>query len=175
MNWMIGRLAENPDGTPGQYTSYNVKTINAPDGGFYGVLPDGGIIHAPDGGPSSVTQATSDSGGIYTQAVEGSGIYTYTFAAPVDPPDPTQTHTIGVWAGRNYNGTTYPADATFDFRPDGQPVTVQRQIVAEGTCNNCHNPLKAHEGERDGALHHVPHAPDIGRLREHRRLQGDDS
>jgi OmcA/MtrC family decaheme c-type cytochrome len=160
MNWMIGRLGVNADGSPGQYTSYNVKTISAPDGGFFGILPDGGIVSAPDGGPSSVTQATSDQGGIYAQAVEGSGIYTYTFATAVDPPDPTQTHTVGVWAGRNYNGTTYPADATFDFRPDGQPVNVQRQIVAEGTCNNCHNPLKAHEGERrETALCIMCHTP----------------
>jgi OmcA/MtrC family decaheme c-type cytochrome len=159
-NWMIGRLGVDEDGSPGQYTSYNVKTITAPDGGFVATLPSGATVSEPAGGPTSVTQATSDSGGTYSQAVPGSGIYTYTFHTPVNPPDPTQTHTIGVWAGRPFNGQTYAADATYDFRPDGQAVTVQRQVVAEGTCNNCHNPLKAHEGERrETALCIMCHTP----------------
>ena len=41
------------------------------------------------------------------------------------------------------------SDASFDFVPNGDPVSYTRNIVTTDTCKQCHGPLfKAHGGDR---------------------------
>ena len=124
-------IATIPNGQT-QYTSYTTTVDKA----------------TTNSNPSQ-TQAGLDSGGTYTLIDAASGTYTYTFAtkAPVGF-DVTATHTIGAQAERNLSAygfpTLYTSDTTFNFVPNGSPVTVVRDIVNEASCNGCHNPLNEH-------------------------------
>ncbi len=143
MSWTVARLSVNADGSPGQYTNYVTRTETD-----------------PSDSTKTATQASTESNGTYAATDPANGVYTYTFATSVTPPDPTETHTVGVTATRPFQGKTYIANATFDFRPDGQPVTVQRQIVTEATCDSCHDRLEAHGGSRrETALCILCHTP----------------
>jgi len=119
----------------------------------------------------SATQAVADSGGVWHKNDEP-GEYTYTFRtrAPANF-DRTATHTIGAYATRNLTefdlGTNY-ASTTFDFVPDGSPVTKVRDVVRSASCNACHTTVAAHGGARRGmemcVLCHSPQSkdPDTG-------------
>ncbi len=111
----------------------------------------------------------------------GDGTYTYTFltdltdAAKTCPPtasdpapckdangkpldvsyQPDHTHRVGM-----YVRTPLPAsNATFDFRPDGNTVTLQRDIVTTAKCNECHEQLNIHGGRIDTKLCVTCHNP----------------
>jgi OmcA/MtrC family decaheme c-type cytochrome len=75
------------------------------------------------------------------------GILTYTFktALPSDF-DRNATHVVGGEVTRE-NGK-YVANPIFEFVPSGAKVKVQRSVVETASCNNCHDPLKAHGGTR---------------------------
>ncbi len=97
---------------------------------------------------NSAVQPTNDTGGVYTVIDAKSGLYDYQLATDLGTVDATQTHTVGAWAWRDVGGKTYVANQVFDFRPDGQAVTVRREIVKTEACNGCHNPLAVHGGYR---------------------------
>ena len=92
----------------------------------------------------------------------GDGTYTYTFLTDItdsaitcpapcvdaagNPLDtsyqPTYTHRVVI-----YTRSPLPtANGIYDFRPDGNTITVSREIVATAKCNECHNKLSAHGG-----------------------------
>jgi OmcA/MtrC family decaheme c-type cytochrome len=107
-------------------------------------------------------QPTNDSGGVYTTIDASAGIYEYELAADLGTVDMTQTHTLGAWAWREVGTKTYVDNQTFDFRPDGQPVTTTREIVKTDACNQCHNPLEVHGGyRRDTKLCTLCHTEDV--------------
>ncbi|MCS6803893.1 MAG: OmcA/MtrC family decaheme c-type cytochrome [Acidobacteriota bacterium] len=113
----------------------------------------------------TVDQAAADSGGTYAQV--GPGTYTYTFGTTLPANyDRTVTHTVGVYANRDMthvDGNDYVAAATFDFVPNGTPVTVKRDVVNDAACNKCHDQLTAHGVRRSVALCvlcHTPQTPD---------------
>jgi OmcA/MtrC family decaheme c-type cytochrome len=113
-----------------QYTAYTTKVSTGAAGSF--------------------TNAGPDSGGTTTPL--GSGKYTYTFKtlAPTGF-DPTATTTIGVYAKRTLTAYGLPnefATATFNFVPNGNPVTHVRDIVETATCDGCHDELSHHGGQR---------------------------
>jgi OmcA/MtrC family decaheme c-type cytochrome len=99
---------------------------------------------------ATAVQPAADAGGTYTQT--GDGQYRYTFAtrAPAGF-NANATTTIGVWASRNLSefdlGTNFDDD-TFDFVPNGSPVTQVHEVVSTMWCNKCHDPLSAHGGAR---------------------------
>jgi OmcA/MtrC family decaheme c-type cytochrome len=105
-------------------------------------------------GPALATtqQPGADSGGTVTQV--GAGQYEYVFhtKAPAGF-DATATHTIGIYGSRNLTvfnlGTNY-ASATFNFVPNGAPVTHVHDIIETASCNACHDQLSAHGGSRRG-------------------------
>src|SRR5437899_9902007 len=72
-------------------------------------------------GKTTVTQATSDSGGTYAPVAEGEYIYTYGTKVPKDF-DATATHRVGIYGNRNLTefdmGTNYD-DETFTWVPGG--------------------------------------------------------
>ena len=97
----------------------------------------------------SATQAAADSGGVYKDV--DLGHYTYTFKTVLPSGfDITKTHTLGIYGRRQMppeilDGKGYVDNFEFDFRPDGQAVTVKWDAIQEGNaCNQCHDPLTAH-------------------------------
>lgn len=80
--------------------------------------------------------------------------------------DPTLTHRLGIQLGGNAPGTgsntpngvtLTPAvpigeatNVVFDFRPDGNPIATQRDVVQTAACGNCHDgKVLAHGSRKD--------------------------
>ena len=134
-----------------QYVAYTTRTQTSPITG------------------NSAVQAGTDSGGTYNQV--GDGEYTYTVNTKAANFDPAVTHTIGMYGSRNLSefdlGTNYD-DATFNFVPNGNAVTVTRDVIQSATCNKCHGQLAFHGGARRSmelcVLCHTPQTidPDTG-------------
>ena len=113
----------------------------------------------------TVTQASSESNGVFTPVGDG---YRYTFSTKAPSGfDQTATHTIGIYASRDLTefdlGADY-ASATFNFVPNHAPVSVVRDIIRTQSCNGCHDQLSAHGGSRRGiemcVLCHTPQSTD---------------
>lgn len=96
-------------------------------------------------------QATYDGNQLAGLTDNGDGTYTYKFksALPADY-DEAATHAVGGQFSRSsvLDGVAYPANAIYQFRPDGGVVTATRDIVDTATCNNCHTRLGMHGGGR---------------------------
>jgi OmcA/MtrC family decaheme c-type cytochrome len=116
-------------------------------------------------GKNSVVQATSDSGGAYSQVGDGEYIYTYSTKLPTTY-DPAATHRVGIYGNRNLTefdlGTNYD-DATFTWVPaGGKPVA--RDVIRTESCNKCHDQLAFHGGSRRSmelcTMCHTPQLPD---------------
>ena len=118
----------------------------------------------------SATQAGGESSGAFLANADGDYTYTFKTRAPSGF-DATATHTIGVYGSRDLSefqlGTNF-ASTTFNFVPNGAPVTVVRDIIRTESCNRCHDQLAFHGGSRRGielcVLCHTPQTtdPDTG-------------
>jgi OmcA/MtrC family decaheme c-type cytochrome len=107
----------------------------------------------------TTNQPGADSGGTATATTNG---YQYVFHTTAPSGfDQTATHTIGVYGSRSVteygSGTlgsaetyTYYASATYNFVPNGAPVTQVHDIIETASCNACHDQLSAHGGSRRG-------------------------
>ena len=102
-------------------------------------------------------------------ATVGSGVYTYTFKTNIgnDPGfDAARTHTVVAQISRdvpNSIGKTFTQTANpyRYFRPDGNPVTETREIVAISNCNECHGSLSGHGTRKEIVLCIVCHYPGV--------------
>jgi len=119
---------------------------------------------------NSATQASSDSGGTWTDLEVGHSTYKFKTVLPADF-KMANTTTLAIYATRNTAdivGKNYYANVEHDFRPDGQAVTDTWDKIDNGACNTCHNPLSAHGGSRQDvklcATCHQPQTsdPDTG-------------
>ena len=96
---------------------------------------------------ATTTQAGSDSGGVITPIGSGAGTYTYTYATKALAnlrPD-QHCRRSALWATRAdltdfIRGKQY-SNSTFNFVPNGSPVTVRYATVNTASCNACHDPL----------------------------------
>jgi OmcA/MtrC family decaheme c-type cytochrome len=99
-----------------------------------------------------ITRPDFELGGTATQV--GPGQYQYTFQAQAPAGfDPTATTTVAVDGSRDltaYNLGTGYAGATFNFVPNGSPVTVTRDVIRTQSCNTCHDQLAFHGGYAHG-------------------------
>ena len=100
----------------------------------------------------TITRPTFEEGGTVTMV--GPGQYQHTFKATAPAGfDPTTTYTVAVVGSRNLTafnlGTNY-ASATFNFVPNGSPVTVTRDVIRTQSCNRCHDQLGFHGGHAYG-------------------------
>jgi len=149
-------LASIPKGQT-QYVSYTTRTQTSPITGV------------------SAVQAGTDSGG--TTVDNAIGDYTYTFRTKLPSGyDQTATHTIGLYGNRNlteFDLGTNLADTTFSWVPNGDPVTVTRDVIKTLTCNKCHQDLSAHGETGRKSLEvcilcHTPQTidPDTGRSQD---------
>jgi OmcA/MtrC family decaheme c-type cytochrome len=115
---------------------------------------------------ATATQATSDSGGVYTSLADGKYRYTFHTKAPASY-EQNATHRIGVYSSRNLTefelGTQF-ADNVYTFVPNGTTVSNVRDVVRTDTCNRCHDPLSAHGGARKSVelciMCHTPQTTD---------------
>ncbi|MEO6773637.1 MAG: OmcA/MtrC family decaheme c-type cytochrome [Kofleriaceae bacterium] len=125
-SFVLAQLAQQADGSPGQYTSYTTQ-------------------QATSGSGAMATQAQVESNGTVAVVDVTKGEYTYTFATPATGIVSTLTQTVGALAVRT-NGTTQTiGNATFSARPDGG-TPISRQEVTDTTCNQCHKALTMHGG-----------------------------
>ena len=117
---------------------------------------------------NSAAQPTFDSGGAF--ATVEPGVYTYTFKSDITSNpmyDPSLTQTVGAQIERDVTtsaGTSFQqaVNPYLDFRPNGQPVTMTREIVSISACNECHYRLGMHGGgRRDVALCILCHNPGV--------------
>lgn len=115
-------------------------------------------------------QAGADTGGAFTKNADGDYTYRFGTKAPAGF-DTSATHTIGVYGSRNlstFELTNDFASTTFNFVPNGAPVTVIRDVIKTQTCEKCHDNMAFHGGSRVGmdqcVLCHTPQTvdPDTG-------------
>ncbi len=118
------------------------------------------------GAAGTMINAGADTGGVTTQI--GQGQYQYVFHTKAAAAfDATATHTIGIYGNRNlstFNLTNNYATATYNFVPNGSTVNKTRDVVVTASCDNCHDQLSHHGGNRRGVqlcvLCHTPQSTD---------------
>ncbi|MEQ9618419.1 MAG: OmcA/MtrC family decaheme c-type cytochrome [Deltaproteobacteria bacterium] len=92
-------------------------------------------------------QASAEREGIFEDL--GGGVFSYAFETILPEGfNTSQTHTVAIYARRVVGSDEWISNATFDFVPDGGPITRIRDIVATEACNSCHDPLALHGGIR---------------------------
>jgi OmcA/MtrC family decaheme c-type cytochrome len=100
----------------------------------------------------AITRPAFELGGTSTSV--GPGQYEYTFKAKAPAGfDATATTTVAVDGNRDltaFNLSIYYAGATFNFVPNGSPVTVTRDVIRTQSCNTCHDQLAFHGGYAHG-------------------------
>ncbi|MCB1052072.1 MAG: OmcA/MtrC family decaheme c-type cytochrome [Acidobacteria bacterium] len=115
-----------------QYTAYTSRTVTSSITGM------------------TAEQAGTDSGGKWEDLEIGKAKYTFGKTVPADIAM-DKTHTISMYGNRNlqeYIEKTYYDNLEFDFRPDGGQVTEKWEAIENATCNQCHDPLALHGGQR---------------------------
>lgn len=114
------------------YQSYLTATVTSADGMHTG------------------TQPVADATGTWTDVDAANGVYRYVYAGTLPSGYlTTDTHRIGLFATRTFDGVRYVSNATNTFRPDGMPVTVTRDVVTTDACSSCHRPISNHDGTRE--------------------------
>lgn len=138
----------------GNYKNYILTSVGLPTN------DSGSSPSAADAAASTAFAATSEA-----------GIYTFTFNKNItistDPVyDPALTHTVAAQIGRKIvssKGVTLQqaVNPFFNFRPDGNAVTVTREVVAISACNECHGTLIGHGSRVEVALCILCHNPGV--------------
>lgn len=90
-------------------------------------------------------QPDYDRGGSLTRVKPGLFVYSFKMALPANY-DKKATHVVGGELTRENRKSV--ANPLYEFVPAGGRVKVRRVVVETGSCNNCHDPLKAHGGLR---------------------------
>jgi OmcA/MtrC family decaheme c-type cytochrome len=91
-------------------------------------------------------QPDFDQRGVLARARPGVLTYTFKTALPANF-DQRATHVVG--GEISIGNRRYVANPVYQFVPTGGKVQINRSSVIEtATCNNCHDPLKAHGGAR---------------------------
>jgi hypothetical protein len=135
--------------TPGPVsTSFILANIPAGEEAYYSYTNR--IQTSPITGDSA-EQASSDSGGSYTEIATGTYMYKFGTVLP-EGYDADVTHTVGIYASRNlseFELSTYYANELEHFVPSGSSEPMPRDIVTTETCNGrCHQGLALHGGSR---------------------------
>jgi OmcA/MtrC family decaheme c-type cytochrome len=94
---------------------------------------------------ASATQAGLDPTG--TTVDQGGGIFTYTFTTVL--PENFDRQAVHRVAGQASRGDDkWVGNPTLDFVPSGAPVVESKDLIETTACNQCHDPLEAHGGNR---------------------------
>ena len=90
-------------------------------------------------------QPDFDRDGALVRAQPGVLAYTFKTALPANF-DPRANHVIG--GEMSIGNRRYVANPVYQFVPAGGKILAGHPVVDTATCNNCHDPLKAHGGPR---------------------------
>ncbi len=100
---------------------------------------------------SGVTTPSADQNGKWTHLELGHSRYEFGTTLPANM-DPTRTTTLSIYGRRTMTsiiGKDYYLDnINYNFRPDGGQVTETWGAMDVTACNNCHDPLAFHGGQR---------------------------
>lgn len=148
MELLITDDANRPLDRTGTFTEGSVSLSVVP--AWLDVRGDGLVLDYTPYKRNAAGQAAADTGGTWAELEpRDSGRYRYTFGTALDPTGhEDRTHTFAIYGSRTFQGASYVANPVFHFRPDGQAVTVTREIVTTQACNGCHGTLKLHGGAR---------------------------
>jgi OmcA/MtrC family decaheme c-type cytochrome len=138
-------------------------------GNYKNYITSGGL---PTNDPASRPAAADAAASTAFAATTTSGVYTFTFSKIITTStnpayDPASTHTVVAQISRNIvssKGVTLQqaVNPYINFRPDGNTVTVKREIAPVSACNECHGTLALHGGtRRDVSLCIVCHNPGV--------------
>ncbi len=136
VRFLIAYLKTPDAGSTARFISYNTRIEN----------PDG-VANSGD----EAVQATYDGAQLAGLSDNGNGTYLYKFRTALPATyTPSLTHAVGGQFERlsALDGLRYPANAEFEFRPDGAAVIATRDIVDTETCNTCHTRMGFHGGGR---------------------------
>lgn len=120
--------------------------------------------------PQSNPSASSAAASLYFAATATPGVYTFTFSKNIttDPMyDPTLTHTVAaqitrtITSSKGVVGFQQSVNPFINFRPDGNAVTVTREVAPISTCNECHGTLTGHGTRVEMALCILCHYPGV--------------
>ncbi len=125
LGFVLAQLAQDLDGSAGQYTAYTTITATSPITGV------------------SAIQGATEATGTLRPIDVAQGTYQYDVAAPLTGLDPGLTQTVGAYALRT--GAPAISSMTFSARPDHGAV-IAREVVTAGACDSCHRILDAHGG-----------------------------
>jgi OmcA/MtrC family decaheme c-type cytochrome len=130
-SFILSWLDEDDEGESLQYTAYTLQEQTSPDTG------------------ETELQSATDSDG--DTVALGGGRYHYTLGTTIDTTGHAdQTHTLGLYATREFRGLRYVANETFSFVPNGDDVTTTLDVVTTEACASCHTNVQAHGGARRG-------------------------
>jgi len=169
MRFNIAKLSPGVNGNPSTWQNYiNAARTNTTNSN---VAMRGNVET-----PKLVTQdGTADASKPGSLVDHGDGTYTYNYQVdltdtsqtcpspcidaqgnPLDTSyQPSYTHRVGM-----YVRAPLPlVNATYDFQPDGNTVTLERDIVTIKKCNQCHEQLNVHGGRIDTKLCVTCHNP----------------
>ena len=119
-SFVLAQLAENPDGSPAQYTAYTTNTAS-----------------------QAAAESVADSFAVVDVTA---GTYTYKLAAPLTGIDLTRTQTVLALATRTVATVQTFDRQTFSVRPGSTTPPIARELVTDATCDGCHKTLAAHGG-----------------------------
>jgi OmcA/MtrC family decaheme c-type cytochrome len=146
VSFVLAQLAQNPDGTAGQYTAYTRRTATA-------------NANYPDPALASAEQATTEGIEANFEVVDVTkGEYRYKLAASVAAYDAAKTQTVLAIAARTVDGVQ-----SFD-RDIFYVGNVRREEVTDASCGSCHGTFSAHGGRYTKPEHcilcHTPQTTD---------------
>lgn len=129
MGFVFAQLADNPDGSAGQYTAYTTRQVTSTSSG------------------QTATQATTETvEANFTVVDVTQGTYRYRIAAPLTGLDTAKTQTVAAFATRTFDGVAAFDRETASARPDGMAPKA-RELVTDAACASCHaSSLEAHGG-----------------------------
>ncbi|MDX2427775.1 MAG: hypothetical protein QNK22_03715, partial [Xanthomonadales bacterium] len=135
--------------TPGPVsTSFIIANIPAGEEAYYSYTKR--VQTSPITGDSA-EQASTDSGGTYTEMSIGTYMYKFATVLP-EGYDMGVTHTVGIYARRDlleFELDRYVSNELYHFVPSGSAEPDPRDIVTTETCNGrCHDPIALHGGAR---------------------------
>ncbi|HET7771100.1 MAG TPA: OmcA/MtrC family decaheme c-type cytochrome [Chloroflexota bacterium] len=156
VRFTIGYIQTDPNS---KLTSWQSYVLAPAQGQPY---PFKGETRQPVIAQGTLPNILMDIGGSYRDL--GGGTFSYTFATALpENYDRSATHRVGGETTRG--GLDKSANATFDFVPSGGAVSTTRDVVANESCSQCHEPLALHGGLRTDTklcvLCHTSQATDL--------------
>ncbi|MEK7354433.1 MAG: hypothetical protein AABZ77_08010, partial [Chloroflexota bacterium] len=147
-SFILTYIKEDPTAKLTQYVAYNIADVKGASYTFEGrsIQPVLAEVKGRAGvDPRATTPAFPADHPAFKDLGNGAFTYTFTTVLP-EGYDRNAAHRVGGQITRA--ARAFVANPILDFVPAGGEVKLTRQIVANASCNQCHDPLAAHGGSR---------------------------